>query len=178
MGKRKIILISGGARSGKSKMALELAGNGPRTFIATADAADEEMKYRIEIHRKERSKDWTTIEEPLNVPEVLNKIPTNPAVIDCLTLWLSNLLMRGMNDAEICSQFESLTEILRSRTELTVLVTNEVGLGIVPENPLARRFRDLSGIMNQRFAVCADMVIFMIASLPLYVKGKQKYENS
>ncbi len=161
-------------------MALELASMHPKkTFVATAVASDEEMKMRIEMHRKERSNDWITIEEPLEVAEVLKRIPEGAVVIDCLTLWLSNHLFGGKSESEIFKEISGLYDAVRDREELTFLVTNEVGLGIVPENELARRFRDLAGKMNQDFAALADNVIFMMSGLPLYLKkDEKKYADS
>jgi len=174
MGKRQIVLITGGARSGKSRFALELASfRGKKIFVATATASDEEMRQRIESHRKERSSDWFTIEQPIDVSRVVAENPENLMLIDCLTLWVSNLMMHGRNDEEIQKEVQQLCECLLARRDLTILITNEVGFGIVPDNELARRFRDLSGMMNQLFAAEADAVILMVSGLPMYLKRSE-----
>jgi adenosyl cobinamide kinase/adenosyl cobinamide phosphate guanylyltransferase len=174
MGKREIILISGGARSGKSRTALELTeSSSEKIFVATALESDEEMTERIRIHRQQREKDWITIEEPLEIATALQKNPAGAIVIDCLTLWLSNMLLLPMNEEQIRQAIQHLIEVVRERNDLTVLVTNEVGFGIVPDNELARRFRDLAGSMNQNLAAEADTVILMVSGLPLYLKRRE-----
>jgi len=181
-----ITLVLGGARSGKSRFALELANNfifskeGVRggdsvsptlkkAYVATAQALDEEMKERIEKHKKERSGEWATFEEPLNISTLISDINRSYDVIlvDCLTLWLSNLLLNNKNvEAEIESFISSLSTIRCS----LFTVSNEVGLGIVPDNALARRFRDLSGYLNQKIASVADEVYLVTAGIPLKIR--------
>jgi len=136
-------------------------------LIATAEALDEEMAARIARHRAERGDRWRTIEAPLALAEALAQVgPQETAVVDCLTLWVSNLMHAGR---DIGTQTDGLLAALRGRDAL--LVANEVGLGIVPDNALARRFRDEAGRLNQRVAAVADRVAFLAAGLPLWLKG-------
>ena len=167
-----LTLITGGVRSGKSRHALELAqkipSSGERIFIATAEALDEEMKRRIERHKAERAGTFRTVEEPVFLSRTLENIPLDVGVvvIDCMTLWISNLLCREgtyRHDDEVRN---FLTQ-LRERRFPLILVTNEVGLGIMPENSLARRFMDELGSLNQRLAALADEVVFMVSGLPM-----------
>jgi len=162
-------LVLGGARSGKSRYAESLitAGKPPWTYIATAEPGDEEMAARIKAHRQRRGSCWRTIEAPREVVTVLVEERT-PALIDCLTLWLSNLVLA---DADIDQEIKRLEQALLAREADVVLVANEVGLGIVPEYPLGRQFRDWQGVLNQRMAAQADRVVLMVAGLPLVVKG-------
>lgn len=166
-----ITFVLGGARSGKSRFALEKASayKGKKIYIATAQAIDDEMKDRIERHKKERSGEWATFEEPLNISTLISDIHRSYDVIllDCLTLWLSNLLLNSKNvEAEIESFISSLSTIHCS----LFTVSNEVGTGIVPNNALSRRFRDLSGYLNQKMAAIADEVYLMTAGIPLKIK--------
>ena len=170
-----LILITGGSRSGKSRMALDLARElEPKIFVATAEPRDEEMKERILRHRLERGNGWLTIEEPYLLKEVLVQNQTGVMVVDCLTLWLSNALERTSAQAEIASASEDWLRAARSRNSTTILVTNEVGMGIVPSTSSGRTFRDLCGALNQRMASAADKVIFMVSGLPLYLKQEGK----
>lgn len=166
-----LILVLGGARSGKSALAERLimtAGAAPR-YLATAEAWDDEMRARIALHRARRDgQGWETYEAPLDLAQALADDRQTPTLVDCLTLWLTNhLLARHDLDTEVAA----LLEVLQSRPGLTVLVANEVGLGIVPDNVLARRFRDEAGRLNQRVAQIADTVVFTAAGLPLLLKG-------
>ena len=166
------VLVLGGARSGKSAFALSLAGKlaprGGRLFLATAEAGDEEMAARIAAHRAGRGPDWQTLEEPLDLAGALAEAREGRVIlIDCLTLWLSNLLAAG-RDFE--AESARLIAALEGAPGHVVLVANEVGLGIVPENPLARRFRDLAGSLNQGLAGLADEVYFLAAGLPIKLK--------
>ncbi|MCI0411272.1 bifunctional adenosylcobinamide kinase/adenosylcobinamide-phosphate guanylyltransferase [bacterium] len=171
MGNTKVVLITGGARSGKSRMALELAsGHSPRIFLATAEALDQEMKDRIRKHQLDRGDDWITLEEPVFLAQTLERRSTGTMVVDCITLWLSNLLMRSYNRQQIETEVARLVEALQARASTTIVVTNEVGMGIVPENDSGRLFRDLAGIANQRIAEVADRVIFMVSGLPFQLK--------
>ena len=165
-----LTFVLGGARSGKSRYAERViaALPPPLAYIATAEAGDDEMAVRIKAHRERRSAAWRTIEEPLNLHLALSACSTIPALVDCLTLWLSNLMLA---DADIEKEIRGLEASLASRAAPTVLVANEVGSGIVPEYPLGRRFRDLQGVLNQRIAARADRVVLMVAGLPLAVKG-------
>jgi adenosyl cobinamide kinase/adenosyl cobinamide phosphate guanylyltransferase len=163
-------LVIGGARSGKSRYAESLitAAKPPWTYIATAEAGDEEMAARIKAHRRRRDACWRTIEAPRDVPAVLAECESTPVLIDCLTLWLSNLVLAR---ADIEGEISRLEKALRAMKAQVVLVANEVGLGIVPDHPLGRQFRDWQGVLNQRMAAQADRVILMVAGLPLAVKG-------
>jgi adenosylcobinamide kinase / adenosylcobinamide-phosphate guanylyltransferase len=169
-GMPKLTLVIGGARSGKSRYAESViaALPPPWTYVATAAAGDDEMAARIKIHRQRRSPQWRTIEAPRDLQAAFAACGTMPVLVDCLTLWLSNLLL---DEADIDAEIESLEKILAATAAPIVLVANEVGCGIVPDNPLGRRFRDLQGILNQRVAALADRVVFMVAGLPLAVKG-------
>ena len=168
----RLALVLGGARSGKSRYAESLVASAelPALYIATAEARDDEMRARIEAHRARRGPGWTTVEERL---EIVNRLLTvtadaRPILIDCLTLWLANL-MEAKRD--IGFEIERLVATLPQMKAPVVMVANEVGLGIVPENELARRFRDHAGRLNQTIAAQADRVVFMAAGLPLVLKG-------
>lgn len=165
-------LVLGGARSGKSRYAQNLAESlsPKRVFIATAEALDEEMKDRIARHVAERGASWTTIEAPVKISTHMLAMASDDCVIlvDCLTLWLSNL-MRAALDVE--SKTEELVESLSSTTAPVILVSNEVGMGIVPETPLGRQFRDAQGRLNQAMAAACETVEFIAAGLPLRLKG-------
>jgi adenosylcobinamide kinase / adenosylcobinamide-phosphate guanylyltransferase len=170
---KKTILITGGARSGKSRYAERRAAElGPRrVYIATATAQDEEMTRRIAEHRKHRDEEWVTIEEPIEITSLLlaQRGSIDCAVVECLTLWLSNLLLQ--RDAKIAKdRVQELLEILPTLDFNTVFVSNEVGWGIVPDNVLARSFRDLAGWANQRIAALANEVVLMVAGIPNVVK--------
>jgi adenosylcobinamide kinase/adenosylcobinamide-phosphate guanylyltransferase len=156
-----VTLVGGGARSGKSAFALAHAqGLGPRrAFLATAEALDDEMRARIARHRDERGTAFVTIEEPRDLPGALARSgPFDVVVVDCLTLWLSNLLVAGVASGLIHQEVEALAAVLAERRFHAVLVTNEVGMGIVPETPLGRAFRDLAGWAHQRLAALADQI--------------------
>ncbi|MCI0613087.1 bifunctional adenosylcobinamide kinase/adenosylcobinamide-phosphate guanylyltransferase [bacterium] len=171
MGKTEIILLTGGARSGKSTMALKLAAeHTPKIFLATAEALDQEMSDRIRQHRLERTEDWITIEEPVFVEPILQKHREGAVVLDCITLWLSNLLIRKFTELQIQTEVQHLADALQRRSTTSIVVTNEVGMGIVPEYPSGRLFRDLAGSTNQIIANIADRVIFMVSGIPVFVK--------
>ena len=166
-----IILITGGARSGKSVRAESRARAfaGKPLYIATAEAQDAEMRERIAIHRARRGKDWLERECPLELVAALAETDGAGArLVDCLTLWLSNLL--HAEERDWAEETTRLADALHGQNSPVVLVTNEVGLGIVPDNVLARGFRDAAGIMNQRIARVADEVEFVVAGLPMRVK--------
>ena len=171
----EIILITGGARSGKSQYAEQRvrAMGGRSVYVATAEANDEEMAQRIAEHRKRRGQQWRTIEEPLELTQALlaERGKTDCALVDCLTLWLSNLLLRH-NDKYASEKVDELIEKLTQLNFHLVLVTNEVGWGIVPDNPLARKFRDLAGWTNQRMAQAANEVVLMVAGIPMIAKSR------
>jgi adenosylcobinamide kinase/adenosylcobinamide-phosphate guanylyltransferase len=170
----KLSLVLGGARSGKSRYAeglitaLPPIWTAPWNYIATAEPGDAEMTERIASHRARRGASWRTIEAPRDLVGSLQSASAAPALVDCLTLWLSNLMLAGVDlDAEL----ERLDHALASAAAPVVMVTNEVGSGIVPDHPLGRRFRDLQGVLNQRIAARADHVVLMVAGLPLALKG-------
>jgi adenosyl cobinamide kinase/adenosyl cobinamide phosphate guanylyltransferase len=139
----------------------------PWLYFATAAPGDAEMRARIAAHRARRGADWRTIEVPRALPAALADAPDAAALVDCLTLWLSNLMLA---DADIAAETGALEAALRRRAAPTVLVANEVGLGIVPDNALARRFRDAAGLLNQRIAALADRVVLVAAGLALVLK--------
>lgn len=175
----KIILATGGARSGKSAYVQELAESlsGPRAFVATCpapDGEDEEMLARVERHRQDR-KDagWLTIEEQTDLLGVLKanlEVPT--MLVDCLTLWISNLMqiVPALDEDEMTARCREILAVCRKREGTVIFVTNEVGCGVVPENAVARKFRDLSGRCNQAMGRGADEVIFFACGLPLFMK--------
>ncbi len=167
----ELVLIGGGARSGKSALALRLARARAAevTFVATAQAFDDEMAARIARHREERDAAFRTVEEPLELGAVLRR-ETGVVLVDCLTLWLSNLLCRGDTDEAVLAAFDALEDALALRAAPAILVSNEVGLGIVPESALARRFRDLAGALHRRLAARADEVYLAAMGLVLRIK--------
>jgi adenosylcobinamide kinase/adenosylcobinamide-phosphate guanylyltransferase len=165
-----IILITGGARSGKSVRAEARAKSfaGKPVYIATAEALDTEMRERIARHRARRGSEWIEHETPLDLVPALKATDGGGArLIDCLTLWLSNLMHA---ERDWSKETTELAEVLQAQKSPVVLVSNEVGLGIVPDNALARRFRDVAGLMNQMIAQAADEVEFIVAGLPMRVK--------
>ena len=165
---RSIELVLGGARSGKSRYAqARFAGVAGRIYVATAEARDEEMEARIAHHRAQRGADWTTVEAPLELAAALAEFAGKPLLVDCLTLWLTNVLLAGRDvEAEIAA----LETAVAAAPGPLVLVSNETGLGLVPETPLGRVFRDWQGILNQRIAAIAGRVVFLAAGLPLVLK--------
>ncbi len=173
----KHILILGGAKSGKSSLALELADrtSGRRVFLATAQAGDGEMQDRIRRHQAERGPEWSTVEEPLDLRASLMRADgaDGVLVVDCLTLWLSNLLtVADLPEEEVKKQGRDLAALLPGLKAQVILVANEVGLGIVPDNALARLYRDLAGALNQELAKVCEQVILVTAGLPLVLKGE------
>ena len=161
----------GGARSGKSRHAEALIARAPPPwiYVATAAAQDDEMRVRIAEHQARRDASWRTVEVKLALDEALDRGGASPVLVDCLTLWLGNLIL-GEHDVAAASA--ALLSALRRRAGLTVLVASEVGLGIVPEHGLARRFRDEAGLLHQRIAQQADHVVLVTAGLPLVLKGE------
>ena len=167
------VLILGGARSGKSRFAVDSQRHVDRvTFLATAQAHDADMAARIARHRAERPAHWRTVEEPYDLVPRLRACgaEADALVVDCLTLWVSNLMLRGDADDWIVKQAEELAAMLSLREADVTLVSNEVGEGVHPPTAEGRRFRDLLGAVNQRVAAAADRVILMVAGLPLIVK--------
>jgi adenosylcobinamide kinase/adenosylcobinamide-phosphate guanylyltransferase len=195
--RRNIIFITGGARSGKSSFGLKLAEDRlkalglkeknnsleetsifslqpKKAYIATAQAFDEEMKDRIEKHRQQRGNDWHTVEEPFDIVGALNKLKEYPVILlDCLTLWISNLML---NNIDIQREIEQFLNTINSsafsfQPSALIIISNEVGMGIVPENELARRFRDIAGMFNQKVAENSDEVYFVVSGMPIKIKG-------
>jgi len=168
----RFVLVLGGARSGKSRHAegIVLAGGRAPHYIATAQAWDDEMRDRIALHRQRRvGQGWTLFEAPLDLTGALQALPSDaPVLIDCLTLWLTNHLLA---DHDLQAEGHALAAAISARRGMTIAVANEVGLGIVPDNALARRFRDAAGRLNQDLAALADRVDFVAAGLPLTLKG-------
>jgi len=169
------VLVGGGVRSGKSSFAQKMAENMPgrRAYLATAQALDLEMEKRIAKHQADRDERWhNTIEEPLELTAVLQAASAEFDIIlvDCLTLWLSNLMGRDDSDEQILKTIDTLADKLNRLPATIILVTNEVGLGLVPEHPLSRRFRDLSGFANQRLAAACQEVYFTVWGLPQKLK--------
>lgn len=176
----KIIFILGGARSGKSDFAIKLAKKTAKhiLFVATANPLDKEMDSRIKLHKKNRPLHWKTIEEPKDLISVFKKLPKkfDLILIDCLTLFISNLLCDGRTDREIENKINFILKLLRKSKFKSIIISNEVGLGIVPDNPLARRFRDLAGRINQKVASVSDEVYFMVSGLSIKMKGDRNEE--
>lgn len=171
-GEPRTILVLGGARSGKSAFAERMARETQRDrhYVATGQAYDDEMRERIERHRSDRGTDWATHEVSTELVECLRRIDSNRNVVlvDCLTLWLTNLMMAN---ADVASAASGLAEHLGSHSGRLILVSNEVGLGIVPDNRMAREFRDHAGRLHQQIAAVADECWFVAAGLPLKMKG-------
>lgn len=173
---KKIIFITGGARSGKSAQALSLveAYGKRRAFIATAEPFDDEMKERIRRHREARGTDYLICEEPLDPARAVRSLPSDVkvAVIDCLTVWVGNLMHHGKELAEdSCAEIVRFLKVLEDPPCDLVIVSNELGMGIVPENSTARRFRDLCGRLNQKVAERAHTVLFTVSGIPITLKG-------
>ena len=167
----RLSLVIGGARSGKSAFAERLVvGSGrPRRYIATAEAWDDEMRARIARHQEDRDGEWITVEAPLDLPDALALAQAEEAVlVDCATLWLTNHLLA---DHDLSVETRRLLDALAGCTAPVVIVSNETGWGIVPENALARRFRDEQGRLNQRLAAASTLVVTVIAGLPMVLKG-------
>lgn len=167
-----LTLLLGGARSGKSRSAARLAASwdGPVVVVATGEPRDEEMAARIARHRAERPSEWTTVEEPVDLQAAIEGAPRDAAtIVDCLTLWISNLMERGLEDNEVERRSRDSARVAAARPAPTIAVSNEVGWGIVPMHPVSRRYRDLLGLANQAWAAEADRVLLMVAGrvLPL-----------
>jgi adenosylcobinamide kinase/adenosylcobinamide-phosphate guanylyltransferase len=172
---KELIFVIGGCRSGKSKYALDTAEQMPgdkKIFIATCLPKDDEMKQRIARHQKQRSQTWTTVEEPVHLYESLTKISQKATVIlvDCLTLWVTNIMLEAGDEKKIESYISKLVRALATADCPVILVSNEVGTGIVPENKLARQFRDVMGQVNQAVAHFANKVVWMVAGIPVTIK--------
>ncbi|HLC41058.1 MAG TPA: bifunctional adenosylcobinamide kinase/adenosylcobinamide-phosphate guanylyltransferase [Methylomirabilota bacterium] len=175
MSEPRSTLILGGARSGKSRYAIEqaLATGGRVAFIATAEALDAEMARRIAHHRRERPAHWVTVEAPTDlvgaVQDLTSRVDT--LIIDCLTIWVANRCQRESADDALLADADALADLVKARRVTMLLVSNEVGQGVHPETELGLRFRDLLGVVNQRVAAAADQVVLMVAGLPVTAKG-------
>ncbi|MBI4698804.1 MAG: bifunctional adenosylcobinamide kinase/adenosylcobinamide-phosphate guanylyltransferase [Nitrospirae bacterium] len=181
----KIIFITGGARSGKSSFALKeaLKISGKKAYIATAEALDDEMKDRVEMHKKDRVGEWDTYEVPVEISKIINEIKDkyDVIVIDCLTLWLSNVMLQSAQSENAINEFlQVLSSLSRSSSSNRLngfnglnlfIVSNEVGMGIVPDNEMARKFRDIAGFVNQKVAETADEVYLVTAGIPIKIKN-------
>lgn len=172
-----VFLVIGGCRSGKSRYALEIAekiNSSRQVFIATCQPRDEEMRRRVAQHRRQRSERWHTVEEPLELPEAIesHSLPDTVVLVDCLTLWISNLLLQHTDSRpeEVAARSDRLVAALAGAEGPVILVSNEVGTGVVPENRLARMFRDAAGAVNQQAAAVAASVTWMVAGIPVKVK--------
>ena len=168
-----LTLVLGGARSGKSAYAEHLlAGMAEKIYLATAEAGDGEMAERIRLHQEQRGVGWITVEEPIALLTALqaHSRPDRPVLVDCLTLWLTNLLMA---EADIAAIVHTLLQGMGTLPGPVIFVSNEVGLGLVPETPLGRRFRDLAGRLNQQIAARCSKVVFVAAGLPLVLKDSR-----
>ncbi len=171
----KLIFVTGGARSGKSTYAVKLAKNFKKVaFIATCALPDREMRMRIKAHKLSRPKNWKVYEEGVSLAPLIKKIGAKCDVIlvDCLGLWVSNLLSVDMPDRRIKAEVLKIAESAHKAKAVTVIVSNEVGQGIVPDNPLARKFRDVLGTANQLLARKADKVVSMHVGIPITIKGE------
>ena len=161
-----LTFLLGGARSGKSALAVRTASSwsGPVVFVATGTAVDEEMTERIRRHRAERPPGWTTVEEPVQLHEVVRGVPTDACLlVDCLSLWVANVLEDGWQDDAVEEEATAVAATAASREAMTVVVSNEVGLGVVPETPLGRRYRDVLGRVNAIFADAASEPLLVVA---------------
>ena len=176
----KIILVTGGGRSGKSVYAQRMAEAlpAPRVFLATCPVIDAEMEDRIRKHQAMRAQaDWKTVEEPVDLVRAVGQLSSDTVIlVDCLTLWINNLMFEAekkgevLTEPDVARQCESLTQLIRTRGGTVIFVTNEVGMGIIPENPLCRAYRDLAGRANQVIAEAADQVVLMVCGQPLRIK--------
>ena len=171
---RRITLVLGGVRSGKSRYAQDLATRGERVaFIATAEACDDDMRQRIARHRADRPANWTTFEAPLALEDTLLKCGNqfDTILVDCLTVWTSNVMTHeASDDGRVLAHANRLAEALRNSSASVILVSNEVGSGIHPTTEIGCHFRDLLGFVNQRVAAAADEVVLLVAGCPLFVK--------
>jgi adenosylcobinamide kinase/adenosylcobinamide-phosphate guanylyltransferase len=171
----KITLIIGGARSGKSAFACRLAARHKKVaFIATGQPRDKEMKKRIRVHKSSRPETWATFEEPEQLETLLKKLKPgfDIILIDCLTLWVSNLLLKKTKETDILDTFRATLALLKKKKCPSVIVSNEVGLGLVPLTPLGRKFRDIAGRVNQCAAEMADDVFLTVSGIPVKIKRK------
>ena len=174
MSASRLVLVTGGARSGKSRFAEqrlgELAPGGPWRYVATAEPLDDEMRARIAHHRARRGEAWRTSEAPRALAEALRAPTERGVLVDCITIWLSNRMLDGAADDALLAAADEVAAAARASAVPVVFVTNEVGAGIVPEHALARRFRDVAGWVNQRLAAACDEVFLVAAGLPLRLR--------
>lgn len=173
----EFIFITGGARSGKSNLAVRLAKEtkGKVCFIATCLPQDGEMRERVRRHKLSRPKSWKTIEEPLDLAGAVKTASevSSCVIIDCLTLWISNLVLSGAADKDIRRySLEAIQSVKKSKVN-AIVISNEVGSGIVPDNQMARGFRDIAGEVNQAFAGSCDKAYFVVSGLPILLKGEE-----
>lgn len=169
----RIVLVLGGAASGKSEYALGIAGpRGPRAFVATGQGLDEEMAMRIARHRATRSSDWETVEVPIELEPWLltNGSRYRTILFDCVTLWLSNLIGARVKEPDIYTRVTACLNVMRATSARVVIVSNELGMGLVPAEPATRGFRDLAGRVNQQIAGVADEVYLVVSGIPLRLK--------
>ncbi len=172
-----VVLLLGGVRSGKSRLAVELAsrGSGPVTVIATAEGRDEEMASRIARHRAERPSSWKTVEEPIDLPKALSDVPDDQVVlVDCLTLWVSNLMELQVDDEVIAERSRQAADVAAQRSDLVVVVSNEVGSGVIPGSALGRHFSDVLGRVNAMWAEVADRSALVVAGKVLPLRGAEE----
>lgn len=177
------MLVLGGCRSGKSTYAEKLAAKNykRKVFVATLEAIDDaEMQHRVTLHQNSRGDDWKTIEEPLDIIDVLKteQLQVDVFVVDCITMWITNMVCKGMKDSAIEAEIHKLVDAFVDIRASVFFVANEVGLGIVPESSLGRRFRDLAGWTNQQLARVCDDVVFMAAGLPQYLKSSSSNKSN
>jgi len=173
-GGRGSLLVTGGARSGKSRYAISraMARPVPRVFVATAEPRDADMAARIGAHRADRGEAFTTVEEPVAVVTALARVPPESGVVvlDCVTLWIANLLAADPTDGDVERAIDTLAACVAVHAVPVIVVSNEVGSGIIPFDPATRRFRDVLGLANQRLAAAVESVVLMVAGLPVAVK--------
>jgi adenosylcobinamide kinase/adenosylcobinamide-phosphate guanylyltransferase len=179
---KETLFVIGGCRSGKSGHALKAAESftgEKKIFIATCIPRDDEMRNRVAKHRQERSRTWHTVEAPKRLPDSIieNSRDATVLLVDCLTLWINNLMLETEDSEKVLGQIPFLIQAIETASCPVVLVSNEVGAGIVPENKLARQFRDLAGAVNQAVAKHADKVVWMVAGIPVSIKGRQGMTN-
>ncbi|CAA6679503.1 MULTISPECIES: bifunctional adenosylcobinamide kinase/adenosylcobinamide-phosphate guanylyltransferase [unclassified Lentimonas] len=169
-----VTLVTGGCRSGKSRFAEELAcqAQTPRCYIATAEIFDEEMRARVDLHRAQRGEAYETVEAPIDLAGAITAVPeaTQVILVDCLTVWLGNLMHHKEDFSEHCAEVQALLEVLKAPPCPIVFVTNELGMGLVPETSMGRRFRDVAGRLNQQVAALANEAFFIVSGLPLKLK--------
>ncbi|MBM4348501.1 MAG: bifunctional adenosylcobinamide kinase/adenosylcobinamide-phosphate guanylyltransferase [Deltaproteobacteria bacterium] len=174
---KQLIFITGGCRSGKSRFALDYANRhfSKKLYLATCEILDEEMARRVENHKKVRGMEWVTVEEPIEVVETIREYQDQVEVIllDCITLWLSNLMLKWDDDVKVMMEIDRFASAIKNVQVSLILVSNEVGMGIVPADPLSRRFRDIAGWVNQKVAESVETVIFMVSGIPVFLKGKE-----